>query len=166
MYVYVCACVRAHVCTSEDKTDYSRAHCVWGLTCYPWPQAFPPVCFTNTHTHAHTHLHTRKAYSMCVYISHCKLLWIRTAKNQLNAWKCKCVCVCVWEWVCVVMTGVALTGPICHPRDLWWIDNEQKHKHKRLKMNSCRLKATFSAWRNVERQQPVWLAEAQVQGRQ
>lgn len=48
------------------------------------------------------------------------------------------------------MTGVALTGPICHPWDLWWIDKEQKHKHKRLKMNSCRLEATFSVERNAK----------------
>lgn len=45
------------------------------------------------------------------------------------------------------MIGVTLTGPICHPWDLWWIDKEQKHKHKRLKMNSCRLEATFSVER-------------------
>ena len=73
--------------------------------------------------------------------------------ENINA--CVCVSVSVRVCACVVMTGVALTGPICHPRDLWWIDNEQKHKHKRLKMNSCRLKATFSAQRNVEQQQAV-----------
>lgn len=72
--------------------------------------------------------------------------------------------VCVCEYECVLLW---LASPWQDPFViLWWIDNEQKHKHKRLKMNSCRLKATFSAWRNVERQQPVWLAEAQVQGRQ
>lgn len=76
---------------------------------------------------------------MCVHISHCKLLWIRTSANC----------------ACVVVTGVALTGPICHPQDLWWIDNEQKHKHKRLKMNTRRLEATFSAQRNVEQQHDV-----------
>lgn len=59
-----------------------------------------------------------------------------------------CVCVCA-------MTGVALTGPICHPWDLWWIDKEKKHRHKRLKMNSCRLKATFSVERNAELQHDI-----------
>lgn len=63
------------------------------------------------------------------------------------------MCVCVRARV--VVTGGALTGLICHPQDLWWIDNEQKHKHKRLKMNSCRLEATFSAQRNVEQQHDV-----------
>lgn len=47
----------------------------------------------------------------------------------------------------VVVTGVALTGLICHPQDLWWIDKELKHKHKRLKMNLRRLAATSFRFR-------------------